>query len=230
MTICASCGTTNAEGVSFCKVCGHKIEPSDSRVKCPACSQLNPSGVTYCWSCGAELPRKVAPQTEKPVTFDQGGATRMTQVMKKCSSCGRMVDPFARVCQYCGRGFGHYEQAPLIESKSPSSIWLNVAGILMIISGIVAFYTSSRFFLAEELVFEEYGIRVGSIGYCGVLEIIFGIVAILGGYLATAQRKFLFALIGSIVGMLSFGPLWVGSIMAFVGLLLIVIHKDDFKD
>lgn len=231
MTICPSCGTTNAEGVSFCKVCGHKIEPSDQQVKCSSCSQANPAGVTYCWSCGAELPKKTTAQAESPVTSDQRGAPQTgTRVMKKCSSCGQMVDPNASVCPFCSRSFVHYGPVVPIVSRRPDSIRLNIAGILIIISGIVAFYTSYQFFQAEVLIAEEYGIDVSSIGCCGVLEIIFGIGAILGGFFATTQRRFLFPLIGSILGMLSFGPFWIGSILAFIGMLLIVMHKDEFED
>lgn len=230
MTQCPSCGATNAEGVAFCKRCGNRID-SEPQVKCPTCSQLNPIDVTYCWSCGAELPKGGVSESEKIVAPDKTEVPPVeTTVTKKCPECGQMVNPFASICSHCGHEFGKSSVTPITTPRRPDATMLNVAGILLILSGLIAFYTSYRFFVAQELVYEELGYSVGSIACCGMLEIVFGIGAILGGYVATTQRRFTLALIGSILGMLSLGPLFAGSILAFLALIIITLRRDDFED
>lgn len=48
--ICSNCGETNAEGSTFCKKCGKRL---DGMEVCSACGGLTPVGGTFCVNCGA---------------------------------------------------------------------------------------------------------------------------------------------------------------------------------
>src|SRR5680860_942291 len=47
---CASCGTTNSEGASFCSNCGTALKPT-----CPNCGEPTTPGASFCSNCGTRL-------------------------------------------------------------------------------------------------------------------------------------------------------------------------------
>jgi hypothetical protein len=65
---------------------------------------------------------------------------------------------------------------------------------------------------------------------CGALGIIFGLMAVIGGWFAIKREKFNLALVGAILGLLTLGPYCLTSILALVGLIVLAISKDEFMN
>ena len=63
---------------------------------------------------------------------------------------------------------------------------------------------------------------------CGVIGIILSIIVLVGGVMAIKKKNWAFALIGSIIGLVSVG-FYLGSLLSLIALILIVISKDEFK-
>jgi len=57
---------------------------------------------------------------------------------------------------------------------------------------------------------------------CGVVIVILGVIALLGGVYAMQRKNFTLALIG--------GILVIPSILGLIGLILVAISKDEFRD
>ena len=114
-----------------------------------------------------------------------------------------------------------------------------VAGILNIISGVsnligfvfmifvvIAVSSSSAFimkFIPEEVFPFGTGLIVTIIALIAVLLAIHGIVPLIGGIYALQRKKWVFALVSSIVAI--FGA----ALLGVVSTILLAMAKDDFK-
>jgi pSer/pThr/pTyr-binding forkhead associated (FHA) protein len=61
---CTSCGTLNAPGMKFCKMCGSPLDTPQgqpAKVICPSCGGQTPGGYKFCQHCGTPLARGGAP-------------------------------------------------------------------------------------------------------------------------------------------------------------------------
>jgi hypothetical protein len=70
---------------------------------------------------------------------------------------------------------------------------------------------------------------VETIKMCGVILLIFSIGSLFGAVLCLMRKMWVIALICAIMGVLCVGAVCLGSIFAIVGLILIVISKEDFE-
>ncbi|MEK6851013.1 MAG: hypothetical protein AABY30_00585, partial [Candidatus Thermoplasmatota archaeon] len=61
---------------------------------------------------------------------------------------------------------------------------------------------------------------------CGI-EIIFSLIALIGGVFAIQRKMWGLGLAGGILGLLTWG-FFIGSILALVGLILIAISRKEF--
>lgn len=62
--VCASCGTLNAPGMKFCKMCGSPLEAGKgqpAKIICPSCGGQTPSGYKFCQHCGTPLAKAATP-------------------------------------------------------------------------------------------------------------------------------------------------------------------------
>ncbi len=164
------------------------------------------------------------------VTPQMPPSQRPTPPTQPCRRCGYPVGLDALICPRCGKNPRKPGLMSGAGGGSSGSFWVTIGGIFVILSGVVAFYSAYQLFQAESVIEVELGYELSSISCCGGLEIVFGAIAIIGGLLATMQRKFAFALIGSAIGILSLGPYLIGSGLAFIGLLFIVLNKKEFED
>jgi len=65
---------------------------------------------------------------------------------------------------------------------------------------------------------------------CGAIEIIFGILALLGGIMAIRRKMWALALIGGILGLFLLGWLFFeASLFALIGLILVAISRGEFE-
>jgi hypothetical protein len=113
-------------------------------------------------------------------------------------------------------------QKPLI-----AGIMLMVAGFISIPNILYAVIVSAATLSILPMVGDALA---GIIIVCGALGVIFGLLSIIGGWFAIKRQKFNIALVGAIFGLLTMGPYCLCSILALVGLIILVISKDEFHD
>ena len=97
-----------------------------------------------------------------------------------------------------------------------------VGGILVIIASIM-YFVSGGLMVAGGAAWSWFDVGGGTIAVvCGVVMLILGILALLGGVYAIQKKNFVMALLA--------GILTIPSILGLIGLILIAVSKDEFSD
>lgn len=155
-----------------------------------------------------------------------------TQYTRQCVSCGRALDFSANVCPYCGRDY----RTPVYVPSKPKSLKPVVGGILIVIAGLAALIMGLLVLtinqadmqasgtLPEDITWEDIEAILGA---CGIIVIIFGAIAMIGGLFGIIRKHFGLAIIGGIFALLGIGFV-IGSVMALIGLILVAISRDEF--
>ena len=105
---------------------------------------------------------------------------------------------------------------------------------LLLIAGIVSltfwiYYSFIAGTAASILSMIPGGIGAGMLlMICGVIGLIFAIFALIGGIVAFQKKYWGVALAGSILGLLSLGWFFLGSIFSLIALVLIAISRNEF--
>ncbi len=97
-----------------------------------------------------------------------------------------------------------------------------IGGILILIGGIIELLLGAGMVVGGSALF---GLTLGGSGglvVCGVIVVIVGIVAVLGGIFAIQRRNFTLAIIGGILSMI--------GVLGLIGLILVAVSKDEFRD
>lgn len=134
-------------------------------------------------------------------------------------------------------------QEPFQQPSNKSSMPM-IAGILLIIAGVLAFLTWMLFVTIDvstiELVMESpqfqeldpgmtpEQLRVGLV-ICGTVGCIFAVFSMLGGVLALKRKLWGIALAGGILGLFGFIPVIIPGILALIGLILVAISRKEFQ-
>jgi len=63
---------------------------------------------------------------------------------------------------------------------------------------------------------------------CGGIEIVFGILMLLGGVMAIRRKMWALALVGAILGLFTFGWYGLSSILSLVAIIILAIAKKEF--
>jgi hypothetical protein len=63
---------------------------------------------------------------------------------------------------------------------------------------------------------------------CGIIGSILSVIALAGGIVALRRKGWGLAMVGSILGLFTVGPFFLASILALIGLILLVISRKDF--
>jgi hypothetical protein len=106
-----------------------------------------------------------------------------------------------------------------------------ISGLIGIIYGLVFVSLSST---VIDVLGGTYGEDVlkmleGVLVACGVIWFIVGLIALIGGVFAIRRRRWGIAVVGGVFGLLTLGPWLIGSILGLIGLILVVISKDEFS-
>ena len=123
-----------------------------------------------------------------------------------------------------------------------------IAGILLIISGVLSVVmwmglASMDVSLIGSTIlpeFESISSEYGSIAFseesikelfviCGSIGFFLSIITILGGIMSIKKQMWGVALAGGILGLFTIGPLFSSSILSLIGLILIIISKNEFQ-
>jgi len=162
-----------------------------------------------------------------------------------CPSCRGAVPPDANVCPHCGYKIRPEAAKPAPPPKKPSAAVGGkpmtskplIGGILVVISGIFGLILGGVLAGASTMVDDLFGGMVGGdiIGMvegvlvaCGVIWIIIGLIALIGGVFAVMRKRWGLAVLGGVFGLFTIGPYLLGTIFGLVGLILIAMSKDEF--
>ncbi|MCK4348930.1 MAG: hypothetical protein KAW47_09970 [Thermoplasmatales archaeon] len=138
-------------------------------------------------------------------------------------------------------------QDPFQQSSNKISKPL-IAGILMIIAGALSVLmwvglASMNVSLIETTImpeFESISSEYGSMTFsaesikdlfviCGSVGFFLSIFMILGGIMSIKRQMWGLALAGGILGLFTIGPLFVSSALSLIGLILVIISKNEFQ-
>jgi len=129
-------------------------------------------------------------------------------------------------------------QQPLNRSSMP-----RVAGILLIISGIIAFifwvpaivqpdtYMSMMNMSQIQEAYPDMSVEQFKdlFVFCSTIPVVLAIFPILGGILSLKKKLRGLALVGGILGIFTLGFLVVSPILSIIGIILIVMSKKEFQ-
>jgi len=120
-----------------------------------------------------------------------------------------------------------------------------IAGLLLIIGGIIGIIFWIQMYIIDtsmiELILNNINQIQGTevllaedqiIGFlqtCAVIGMIISVFPILGGILAVQKKLYYISIVGSIIGLFSIGIVFLSSILSLIGLILLVLSKQEFQ-
>ena len=233
------CGKENVDESRFCNFCGKELAAALPTGICPKCGKVNPGYAVFCGTCGADLPQ--SPKAPAPIpaqTYPQVQATpvQRTSTGKPCPYCGNSVSVFDYECPSCRKTLPssvNYDEddSSMSYSRSSGSGVLTVAGVLLVVVGVIAVGTGIIYLMGSSVIASLGGVDVsGLLCFCGAIEMLLGIGAMAGGIFSIKREKFTLCILGAVVGLFSLGPVFIGSILSLIALILIAVSRDEFAD
>ena len=113
-----------------------------------------------------------------------------------------------------------------------------IAGILLIIAGLLGIYIwiSASFFdssLIEESL-RQSGADISIeqfesiLNTCTTIGLIISIFPILGGIFSIQRKNWSFCIVLAVIGLFTIGPFFISSLLSLIGLILIILSKNEF--
>jgi len=137
---------------------------------------------------------------------------------RSCVSCGRPISFDANVCPYCGHDYRVVMAGPQAQKKQSA---MPVAGGILILLASLGYFIVGGIVAAGSTIALVPSMEEAAWGIvCGVILIVLGLIAFLGGIYALGRKNFNFALVG--------GILVIPSILGLIGLILVAVSKDEF--
>lgn len=216
---CPHCDRENPGDARFCNYCGKSMDPSadsdltdssesPSTIKCPKCSHQNYAHATFCSRCGSDL---------------------RSPTERICWNCKGKMSIYDYECPNChSTNSSSYDDVGHLRKEESSSPI--VAGIVLIISGLLALLNGIAMALALSEA-STLGIDV-RFQCCSGIETLFGLIVITAGILSLGkkERSWPLVLIGSIIALISIGPLFISSILGLIALLIVATSKDAYRE
>ena len=227
--LCPNCGKANEDGARFCNSCGKELKTEKKAIICPSCGTEYSEMATFCGICGKELP--------KAATSAQSAA-KAPSAERRCKWCGAPVGIYDIECPTCKRDLTWSAESVYSDYTSGSAEEMYtsgggnenstpvIGGVLLIIAGVLGLI-EAIFVLAVGGAI-PVGAGSGYVTCCGLLMLLFAAAGMVGGFFATTRSNFVFAAIGGVLVMLCIGPVFLSSILGLIGLILILISKDQF--
>ena len=102
------------------------------------------------------------------------------------------------------------------DSPVPTAVGvlLIIAGVLNIINGLLIGSTLSV---------------LPAFGFCGILEIVGGVVTIPGGFAAMGKKHFAPVFLVSIITLFSVGPCFICSIIGLIAVIGLLVARNEFS-
>ena len=136
-----------------------------------------------------------------------------------------------------------YSESP-IKQETEKKSYTTIAGILLIIAGILGIFNWSQIFFLDTTTLGSfmdisqiqefspsitYEQLLGFLQTCAIIGIILSIFPILGGILSIRKKLYYIAIATSIIGLFSIGVMFSSSILSLVGLILLILSKNSFQ-
>ncbi len=213
-------------------------------MRCGKCGAENADYVVYCGQCGSELPRRTADdsieaEASAPRTpAVEPSSARMEPEMRYCTQCGKQISASADWCTFCGKrpwvsasrpwdetswgpgsDYPHYAEV----TKTSKTNYAVVGGVLAIVAGIFALLQG----VVTMIWSSSYFVGGGLVCLCGGISALFGLGSIFGGSCAMKSENFGLAIVGAILGMISFG-FGIGFVLGLLAVVFIAIAHDEF--
>jgi len=111
-----------------------------------------------------------------------------------------------------------------------------IAGIFLIISGLLAILTAISAALLPDILIESYFSSTGLdfntvksfLQICITILLILSIMSILGGILSIRKKLWGFAIAAAIISIFTLGPLFISSALSIIAILLIILSRNEF--
>jgi len=133
------------------------------------------------------------------------------------------------------------DDEPYLDMKKPSDSKPLIAGILLIIAGIMAILTwflafsvdvssviDPSMFQAQNMTITPQQLQ-SMVSICATLGVILSIFPLLGGILSIQKKLWGGALAGSIIGLFTIGPVFLSSLLSLISLILLIISREQFQ-
>jgi hypothetical protein len=107
-----------------------------------------------------------------------------------------------------------------------------IGGAFLLLSAIVGLATGAMFIIGADFAadVDPTGMAEDILTVCGVIFMIFALIALLGAIMALTGKSWGLALVGGIFGLLCVGPYGLASVFGLIGLILVAISKDEFGE
>lgn len=185
---------------------------------CPHCGASNPAVVSFCQYCARAFQPPVPVAPRPPA--ERSGRT--------CWQCGAAVGLYDGSCPKCGCDFSD-PSLEISESARPSQ--KPVAAAVMFAGAGVLDLISALRILTYDGYIPDYGVDVsGFLGVCGTLILIFGCCALFAAFMSYRRERFSLTLVAGTLGMLGVGPVYLGSVLAFIGIIVVAMARNEFSD
>ncbi len=124
------------------------------------------------------------------------------------------------------QGIGHTNSLPMI------------AGILLILAGMLGLFTWAAAFALDPSMIQAILPQNSPITaeqlqsvfvLCGAIGCVCSILTLAGGIVTLKRKAWGLAIIGSVLGLFSIGPIFIGSILSLIGLILVALSKKEFQ-
>ncbi len=137
---------------------------------------------------------------------------------RNCVACGRPIAWDANVCQYCGHDYRSV-MAPQALKKSESMVPV-AAGVLILLSSI-GYLILGGLIAAGSTIALPFSLETSAVGIaCGIVVLLLGLGAFMGGVYATQRKHWTLAVIGGIIVL--------PTLLGLLGLILVIVSKDEF--
>jgi hypothetical protein len=160
---------------------------------------------------------------------------------RKCVACGRDIQWDANVCPYCGHDYRQtmagtpmapMPMMPMMAPPKPKTVIPLVAGIMLIVVGIIWMIEALMLLVATNAVFDFIpfvgGLFGGFLTVLILIGMILAVIVLLGGVSALMRKHAGLAFIGAIFGLFAFLPLFIPSVLSLVALILLAVSHHEF--
>ena len=103
-----------------------------------------------------------------------------------------------------------------------------IGGVFLLISAICGLFEAGVLLVGSGAMALLNDMMGGALTICGAVLAIIAIITLLGAIMAIMGKMWGLALVGGIFGLLTIGPIFLGSIFGLIGLILIAMSKDEF--
>ncbi|HIH01850.1 TPA: hypothetical protein HA259_07260 [Thermoplasmata archaeon] len=121
------------------------------------------------------------------------------------------------MCPTCGRDL---QTTELIIAREDSPV-PTVIGVLLIIAGVLN--------IVNGLLIGSAASILPAYGFCGVLEVLAGVVTIPGGFAAIGKKHFIPVFVVSIITLFSVGPCFISSIFGLIAVVGLLVARNEFE-